>query len=629
MVSRQPGRVPWRGAVGLRVLLACAMAITIGAANGAAAPVEKTAVLRVLTLHGAELSLPGAVAQEEAIRATLRAGLQRPIEFFVEAFDGLRDDAAEHEPEFATFVDRKYRGRPPDLVFAVHAPALAFLERHRASLWTDVPVIFCGIAEEVVRDRPMAPGIAGVTARLDPQATLELAPQLQPDARRVAIVAGTAPYDRAWLPLLMETLRRQAEGMAIDVFTGLSLEETIERLRRLPPDSVVFYLSLARDALGNTFAPRDVLSRLAEVSPAPIYGLFETYLGHGIAGGALLSWADQGRRAARLGIDAFLGHRAPSGVQRSAPAIVRVDWQSLEHWHIPVDRVPAGVAMINQPPSLWNQHRGSAVIIAVATVTQSALLIGLLMQRRRRHRAERQVEEDQSELAHLSRVSALGQLSGSIAHELNQPLTAISTNTYAALALLSNRDVDLEEVRAILRDIAADDERAGEVIVRLREFLRRGETRRQTVDVEETIRHVLKLVHSEFAVRDVIVATPRAATRALVRADPIQLQQVVLNLVMNAADAMMSTAPARRAITILVETIDAGVQVSVRDQGPGIASADLSRVFESYYSTKASGLGLGLSICASIITAHNGRIWASNNPGQGATFWFTLPAVAA
>jgi PAS domain S-box-containing protein len=244
-------------------------------------------------------------------------------------------------------------------------------------------------------------------------------------------------------------------------------------------------------------------------------------------------------------------------------------------------------------------------------------------------KAEAEATEQRAELAHLSRVTMLGELSGSLAHELNQPLTAILSNAQAAQRFLAHDDVDRDELREILSDIVDQDKRAGEVIHRLRLLLKKGEVERQSLDVNNVVQEVLKLIRGDLANQSVTTLAKLGSALPNVQGDRVQLQQVLLNLVMNACDAMNRNAPTDRQIVISTELADgAGICFSVSDRGPGVAVEKLEQVFEPFITSKAHGLGLGLPICRSIITAHGGKLWAVNNAERGATFHFTLPVTS-
>jgi two-component system sensor kinase FixL len=230
-------------------------------------------------------------------------------------------------------------------------------------------------------------------------------------------------------------------------------------------------------------------------------------------------------------------------------------------------------------------------------------------------------------MAHIGRVSALGELTASLAHELNQPLTAILNNAYVAQHLLAADVVNVEELRDILNDVIADDKRAADVIRRLRQLLRKGDLEYASLDLNEVVADVTRLVMSDAAIRNVAIRAEAATGLPRVRGDRVQLQQVVLNLVLNGLDAMREPHGGDR--TLVIRTFgDEGtgtVGVAVRDMGPGIAAKDAEHIFEPLYTTKAEGIGMGLAIARTIVDAHGGRLAAANNADGGATFQFTLP----
>src|SRR5436309_9890502 len=245
--------------------------------------------------------------------------------------------------------------------------------------------------------------------------------------------------------------------------------------------------------------------------------------------------------------------------------------------------------------------------------------------------AELEAARQRHDLAHLARVSTVGELSSSLAHELTQPITAILSNAQAAQRFLAHDDVDLDEVRDILNDIVTQDQRAGEVIHRLRLLLRKGEPQAQydDVDLNEVIRDVVKLMRSDLINRNVTVDTDLAQNLPAVTGDRVQLQQVLLNLMVNGCEAMADHYSSECRLLIASQLQKGAVRVSVTDRGGGIPEKNMEQVFERFFTTKKEGMGLGLSVCRTIIDAHRGKIWATNNAGCGATFHFSLPIVGA
>jgi C4-dicarboxylate-specific signal transduction histidine kinase len=243
------------------------------------------------------------------------------------------------------------------------------------------------------------------------------------------------------------------------------------------------------------------------------------------------------------------------------------------------------------------------------------------------HESERRYQEMQLGLAHANRVATMGQLTSSIAHEVNQPISAIAINANAALSWLGRKPPDVDKVRISLEQIAEDAHRSGVVIGRIRQLFKKAPLHKERLDLNEAVREVIALTDGEALKSATSVKTQLTDGLPLISGDRVQLQQVLLNLVVNAIQAMATIADGAR--DLLITTAPAGanfVLVRVADSGPGLDPQTFEQIFDPYYTTKRDGLGMGLAICRSIIDAHNGRLWASSNQPRGAVFQFTLPA---
>ena len=241
-------------------------------------------------------------------------------------------------------------------------------------------------------------------------------------------------------------------------------------------------------------------------------------------------------------------------------------------------------------------------------------------------RAEEALRRVQAELAHVARVTTMGELTASIAHEVNQPITATMLNAQAALRWLAARPPDLEEANQALKRIVEAGKRAGDVIGRIRDLIKKTPHRADRVDINDAIREVVELTSPEALKNEVLVRTELAGALPTVKGDKVELQQVVLNLIINALEVMSAVAKGSRELVINTTRADADVMVSVRDSGPGLPQTDIERIFQAFHTTKPTGLGMGLSISRSIIEAHGGRLWTSANAPRGAVFHFTVPA---
>ena len=608
--------------IGAVVALALACVVT-------ASPLHAQALERnrVVILHSGETSLPAMATLDASLREAIRAGRDRPVEFYPEALDKFRFPQPELEVAQVDYLRHKYGRLSVGLVVAIAERAREFAERHRAEIWPGAPLLYFGVQQETGDSERAADDAVGFFIRLDAGATLDLALRLQPSVRRVVLVGGSSAEDRRWNELAERTVAARPERLELRRWTDLDLATLRERVSRLRPDTLVIFTTLLRDASGRHFVPQDVLRDLSARSRAPFYGFFASYVGAGVVGGVVPSFEEHGRLAGEIAVRMMAGEPASEiALEVSPPPVCRADWTQLERLGLDAARLPADCEILDRPPSLWSEHRTAVLVGAAVIGAQGMLLAALLVQWRRRRLAEREAESRRADLVHASRLALAGELTASIAHEINQPLGAILANAAAAQMILERDPSRTAEVCQILSDIRDDDRRASEVIRHLRTLLSRREMERVEVEVNAVVRGVLALVERDATRRGVEIAIELAPLPP-VRGDAVHLEQVVLNLVLNAFESMADTPAGQRRVTLRTEEAGDGVEISIEDSGPGFAPDQLDRLFEAYFTTKRHGMGLGLAIARFIVEAHGGRIGAAQAEAGGALFRIVLPAM--
>jgi C4-dicarboxylate-specific signal transduction histidine kinase len=315
----------------------------------------------------------------------------------------------------------------------------------------------------------------------------------------------------------------------------------------------------------------------------------------------------------------------------AAPSCV-ADHRQLQAFGLDASALPQGCELRNPPRNLWTEYRGFVLAAAAVVMLQALTIFMLLVQRTRRQRAEAEALLRRTELGRAMRFAAIGELTASIAHEINQPLGAILSNADAAELLLKSGTASTAGLREILADIRRDDMRAHEVIRRLRALLEKHEVEHQAMRLHPPLDDVLALLAPEAKRRGVLIERAFGAVDDRLYGDPIQLQQVLLNLAMNALDAMATSDPAQRRLRVETAARGDDLELIVTDRGPGIVPAQRQAVFESFVTTKPRGMGLGLPIVRAIVEAHHGQVEVSERDGGGAVFTVRLPrrlAVAA
>ncbi len=343
----------------------------------------------MLVLYSDDRLLPANVAGDEAIRATLSAGTHGTVEFYSEFLDVDRFPGEAQQDRERDFIRDKYRERPPDFVIAGGGPALAFLVKYRTMLFTQVPIVHCAVSPAEIPKTLPDDRIVGIPLVAGPAPTIELALRIQPETRAVVIVGSSSIADRQRAMAQGGDFSRLKKRVNISWLTNQSLTELRQELARLPNHTVVLYRAMFRDSAGNTFTPRDALDKLAPASRVPIYGYYDTYLGHGIVGGSMVTFETIGRCAAQIGLRILAGAEPQTAARSEAQHPVPMfDWRQLHRWNINEKLLPPDSVVRFRPPTLWDSHKDYVIGGVCIILAQAATIVGLLLHRARRRRAE-------------------------------------------------------------------------------------------------------------------------------------------------------------------------------------------------------------------------------------------------
>ena len=592
--------------------------------GGAAAADAK----RVLLLHSFGQDFKPWSEYARSIRSELQRQSPWQLDITNASLVTARSSNEDPEVPFVAYLSALFAKQQPDLIVSVGAPAAAFVQRHRPQLFADTPMVLTAVDERRVQFTALSESDVVVAVRIDYLAAFENILHVLPDTKNVMVVVGTSPIEQFWTKEIGNAVKPIADRVSFTWTNNLSFDDVVKKAAALPPHSAIFWELMIVDAAGVVHEGDAALARLHAVSRAPIFSYDESFFEGQIVGGPLLAVLDSSRQTAAVAIRILAGEKPndikiPS-VKFSPP---KFDWRELQRWGISESRLPLGSEVLFREPTTWERYRWQLIAIFAALSIQAAMITWLVLENRRRRNAEQESRRRLLQVMHLSRTAEAGAMSASIAHELNQPLGSIMLNTDMAERLLEANPPEVGRVKGLLADIRQADQLAAGIIQHLGRLLkRRSQIELQEFDLTDAIADALHVISPEAAMRNVTLRADGAQQPLPVRADRVHLQQVVIILVTNAMDAQADTGPDACGITVQTALVgEAEVQVSVSDSGAGIPEHALSRVFDTFYTTKKQGTGLGLSIARTIVETYGGKIWAENKAGGGAVFRFTLP----
>jgi len=579
----------------------------------------------ILVLDQSDLRGPFYYSVFSGLRSVLSADDRSHITIYTESLDLNRFRGKNHEALLQRYLKEKYQGVPIGVVVAAGAATLELVLRWRSELWPEVPVVFAMVDEIDFGRLRLPDGVTGNIVKVPLADSVKAARTLVPDLQTVAFVGdawdGLTVY-RNWkgeIPIA-------TGGLKVIDLVGQTMAEVRKQVAHLPDRSAIIYSAMFSDGDGTYYPPATAVGLVAEKANRPIVVAAETFLAPGGTGGFVILPGRMGEEAARLVLRILHGEPASSMAPAMSGAVKPVfNWLQMQRWGVRDSDLPSGSEIRFREPGQWEKYRWQTLAVAAVLLIQAGLIWVLLHERHMRADAERESRNHLSELAHANRQATAGELSSTMAHELNQPLGAILTNTETAELILSSPAPNLSEVKEILADIKRDDIRASEVIDRMRGFLRRAPFEDKAIDLNDAVRKVFDFLSVQASARNVALSFEPSGEPLQVRGDQVQIQQVIMNLVVNSMDAMAAIPNGRSVIGRTEMNGGSSAVVSIADSGPGIPAEKLNEIFDPFFTTKKQGMGIGLSISRTIVQAHKGRIWAENQREGGAVFRLSLP----
>jgi len=593
------------------------------------ASAQPRSVRTALAVHYSSEDYPSNPVVDAAIRQVLHAHDEAPVDYFAEYLESDRFPGEEATLAFRDYLQRKYQGRRIDVVLAITDPALQFVLQYRDQLFPGVPIV--ASAGSTLGPHLATAGVTGTTWRAADVETIELALSLHPSTQRVFVVAQE--LTDGYLEGVQAALAKSAEGVELSFIQERSVSGLLAAVRAVPPNSLIHFIRFSRQDPGNVMFPLEVVRMVAEASPVPVYASTDSFVGTGVVGGMVRLAPGIGTRVGEIALQVLDGTRAQDIPIEQVPPVPTFDWRQMQRWNIDPSLLPPGSDIRFKVPTAWELYRWYIVSALSLLALQSLLIAGLVFERRRRRQAEVDSRRNLAAISHLDRRAAMGELATSLAHELNQPLNAILQNAGMAQMMLRSTTLpsELSEMTDIIGDIRKDDIRASEVIRRMRGLLQKHELEAHPVDLNDVAQETIAIVRPDARARQIEMEVELVDGIRPVLGDRVHLQQVLLNLLMNAMDAVADMPLERQRVRVSTTQSEGAVRLAVSDTGTGIPLDRLTTIFEPFYTTKTggSGMGMGLAIARGIIEAHDGRMAAENNTAGGAIVWFSIPIASS
>jgi len=582
---------------------------------------------RILMLHSFGPRFKPWSDYEQSIRSEISRRWQKRVEFLDQSLVNA-GDGENPEPAFVDYLRALYARRPIDLIVAIGAPAADFIQRHRQQLFPTTPMVFTAVEQRRVQSEKLTENDTVVAVAHDFPAAFDNILRVLPLTQTIAVVNGASPNEKFWLKEMRRELAPLTRRIELRWYDELSFEDILLEAARLPPHSAIFWHLMNVDAAGVSHEANDALNKLASSANAPVFSYDGSFFGEAIVGGPMHSVQQLSQSTADVAVRILNGEKPGDIKTPPSPFAAPIfDWRQLQRWGISDSNLPAGSTLYFRELTGWERYSWQIALTAAVILAQAGFISALLHANRRRQFAEMQSRERLTELARVVRFSTAGELTASIAHEINQPLGAILANAETAEAILQSSNPDIAELNDIVKDILQDDRRASEVIRRMRSLLAKAPFELKRLDLNDLVGDTVGLLSALAVARKCELFTVTAAEALPILGDRIQLQQVILNLIVNGIDAMQDTTRENRIISIRTSRLEDFAELSVSDLGPGIPEEKLKEIFEPFFTSKAGGMGMGLSIARTIIEAHHGLILARNRDHGGASFRIKLPLV--
>lgn len=589
----------------------------------------------ILILFSKVPTTPAYRVMLEGIRTKLNEGFGNNYSLHTEYLETDRyPNSIYPKGEFDKY-NKKYREVNLDLLICIGTDIISILKNQAESYLLDLPVVSIDydFSEYGVRwDNSLNDKTTVITLKHDIRKIISAISQLYPEADSIYFISGTSNLDKLMYNASMMEVAKIKERKKAQFITDVSMDDVLKKVRHLPGNSAIILTSFSCDINRVPYYNPESVRLISSNANAPVFTYSSMGFGDGAVGGYLLNFDKVGQTAGDAVIKILNGTN-PSSLKYSAEDYneYMFDQRELIRWNLnnPA-RIPHGSKIVYREITFFGKYwwfiGGSLLFILLQTI----LILNLFRLNRNQKLLTRQIRESENkyrELVREDRILRIGQLTASLSHELNQPLTAILSTAQAGIRFLDSNNYTPELLKEILQNIVEDDKRTASILNSIRGMIKHENREKEKADINSLVNEVVAIYQSEAIIKNIILVLYLPDHPIYVHCNPIQIQQVILNLIVNAAQSIEKSDPAIRKIIINGRANSDKITISVRDFGEGIPDSLLDKLFKPFVTSKKDGVGIGLAISHTIIENHNGTIWAENMPDSGAEFSFELKII--
>jgi signal transduction histidine kinase len=571
----------------------------------------------------------------EGFRDALSVDSDEPYNFIIEYLDIQRSTDEEYVKHLVAMYNEKLKSIKIHLLITIPPFSYSLLKKYGLEVMQNTPTLKIELDPSIDYNTPgfTDKNTLEIVLKFRISETLKNAFGLFPDFKDVYIISGNSITDEYFAGLIHQGAADFKSTHHFIFISGIPFDSLVQLVIKIPKNSIVFIPIYLSDKKNNSFSTPEVISILSNFSNAPVFPIFDSFLKtKGGIGGYVFSYIYLGKEVGEIARQLFKGKQLQDiHVDEAIFYKYMYDWKQLKKWNLTGSKaIPANSIFYNKDPDLIYELRGYILLVLFLLVTETILIVYLIRLNKRQKLIATQKTETENlyhEVIREDRMSTMAELTASLSHELNQPLTAILYSAQAGKRFLDSDKLDPAQAREIFENIIEDDKRAAALIISVRSLMKLETREKEKVNLNSLIRNTINIFHSEAVKQNIQINQQQNNEPVFVFGDKIQLQQVILNFLSNAANAMKKTEKEFKILEIkLMQEMDF-VTVSVRDSGPGIDPAIKDRLFRPFVTSRKRGFGIGLAVSRSIIEKHNGDIRAENIPAGGAEFSFKLAIV--